>query len=60
MRIGLSGSPETTWRVQRASTATATQWTTMGSVTNNAVGEAVFTDTTAAQATIRFYRAVSP
>ena len=60
MRIGFSGSPQTAWRVQRASTPTATQWTTMGSVTNNAVGEAVFTDTTAAQATIRFYRAVSP
>lgn len=60
MRITLSGSPGTTWRVQRASTPTAAQWTTMGSVTNNEVGEATLTDTTAAQTAVRFYRAVTP
>jgi hypothetical protein len=47
-------------RVLYASTPNATSWQTLKTVTANAEGNAGALDTTARQATRRFYRMVTP
>jgi len=58
MSLTLAASAGTTWRIQYASSPSATSWRTLTIVTANAVGEAIVTDNTAAQVAARFYRAL--
>lgn len=60
MRLDWMTPPGATARIQSASSPTATTWSTRATITSNDEGQAAYVDTTAAQASKRFYRVVMP
>jgi hypothetical protein len=60
MKLNWQTPPRAVCRVQSASSPTATTWTTRATVTSNDEGQAVCIDSTAAQASTRFYRVAMP
>lgn len=60
MKLNWQTPPGAVCRVQSASSPTATTWTTRATITSNDEGQALYVDSTAAQASLRFYRVAMP
>lgn len=60
MKLTFSAAPGTASQVQYASSPTGATWRNLGSTTTDAGGNGTMIDTTASQATSRFYRIAVP
>lgn len=60
MKLSWQTPPGAVSRIQSASSPNATTWTTRATVTATDAGQAAFLDSTAAQASARFYRVAMP